>query len=47
MKTWFYITAIETFGHYSVAIRAETRDLAIADFKKKFPYAVIASILTR
>jgi hypothetical protein len=47
MKTWFYFNAVEGFGSYSVAIRAETRDLAIEDFRKKFPLATIASIATR
>lgn len=47
MKTWFYITAVEAFGSYSMAIRAGDREAAVAEFKKKCPYAVIASIYTR
>lgn len=47
MKTWFYFKAVAGYGEFMFAVRANTRDDAIAEFRSKFPDVTIASIVTR
>jgi hypothetical protein len=47
MKTWFYIKAVAGYGEFMFAVRANTRDDAMAEFKSKFPDVYIVSIVTR
>jgi hypothetical protein len=47
MKTWFYIKAVAGYGEFMFAVRANTRDDALAEFKSKFPDVYIVSIVTR
>jgi hypothetical protein len=47
MKTWFYIKAVAGYGEFMFAVRADTRDDAMAEFKSKFPDVTIVGIVTR
>jgi hypothetical protein len=47
MKTWFYIKAVAGYGEFMFAVRADTRDNAMAEFKSKFPDVTIVGIVTR